>query len=133
MKKNVVLVVLLLAVLLLTLPPQASAEEPTTIPTPSSIGDFECDKECQPDKAMKTLIEGKVANIGCLQTCLQRKVWEKLSTSIADVADSLKKNSYKEIMVPMENKMEELKTQVDSLEKKLDNLKPAEKETPLIK
>jgi len=125
--------IIILAAFLLTLCFKANAEEAFVPMQPAITGDSECDNECQPHQTMKNLVEGRVANVGCLQTCKQRKVWEKLSTSIADVADSLKKNSYKEVLVPLEMKMDELKTKVDSLEKKLDNLKPVEKETPLIK
>jgi hypothetical protein len=93
----------------------------------------DCERECQPDTTMKNMIEGRVANVACLQACQQRKVWEKLAVSIADVADALKNNAYREATLPLEMKIDELKSKVNSLEKKLDNLKPAEKETLVIK
>ena len=141
--------ILILAGLLLMFPFILNAED-TSVSTQKGMADTaseawypeepregtyasDCEKECQPHQTMKNLVEGRVANVACLQTCQQRKVWEKLAVSIADVADSLKKNSGKEILVPLETKMDELKTKVDSLEQKLDNLKPTEKEKPLIK
>jgi len=92
--------------------------------------DSDCEKECEPHITMKNSVEGRIANVSCLQSCKQRKVWEKLAAAVADVADSLKKNSYKEVLVPVEMKIDELKTKVDSIEKKLDTLKPPVKETP---
>ena len=139
MKKIITLLTLLLAIFLTA--SVASAEE-ATVPVQKDMSDIGysdtwdkdgayqegvyspgCEKECQPHQTMKNMIEGRVANIGCLQTCEQRKVWEKLSTSISEVADSLKKNSYKEVLVPIEMKMDELKTKVDAIEQKLENLK----------
>ena len=139
MKKCIILVALLL-----TLPLKVNAEEP---PTKEVIRGFEytnlqdkevtfdsgCEKECEPHQTMKNSIEGRVANVSCLQSCKQRKVWEKLAAAVADVADSLKKNSYEEVLVPIEMKIDELKTKVDSIEKKLDTLKPPAEETPLSK
>jgi dihydroorotate dehydrogenase len=90
----------------------------------------DCDNECQPQTTMKNLVEGIVANVSCLQTCKQRKVWEKLATSISDVADALKKNSYKEVLVPMEMKMDDMKTQLKTIEKKLSELEPPAKASP---
>jgi hypothetical protein len=103
-------------------------------PEGTSAGTYtvDCEKECQPHQTMKNLVEGRVANVGCLQTCQQRKVWEKLATSIADVANSLK-NNYQEMLIPLGAKVDELKTKVGTLEQKLENAKPIEKETPVIK
>ncbi|MFH0917881.1 MAG: hypothetical protein V1830_01975 [Candidatus Omnitrophota bacterium] len=137
--------ILVLAGLLLIFPLMVNAEE-TSVASPKGMTDTvsgvgsgkessgaDCERECQPHQTMKNLVEGRVANVACMQTCLQRKVWEKLSTSIAQVADSLKNSSCKDILVPLGTKMDELKTKVDSLEQKLDNPKSAGKEAPLIK
>lgn len=113
------------------------AEEPGSSWYPEGYpqGTFasDCETECQPHQTMKNMIEGRVAYVNCVQSCQQRKVWEKLAVSIADVADSLKKNSYKEVMVPIEMKLDDLKVKVNSLEQKVDSLKPAEKETAAAK
>ena len=137
MKKCIILVTLLL-----TLPLKVNAEESPTQKVITGIeynnlqdqevaSNSDCEKECEPHQTMKNLVEGRVANVSCLQSCKQRKVWEKLAAAVADVADSLKKNSYEEVLVPIEMKIDELKTKVDSIEKKLDTLKPPAKETPL--
>ena len=137
MKKCIILVALLL-----TLPLKVNAEESPAQKVITGMEynnlldkevtpDSDCEKECEPHRTMKNLVEGRVANVSCLQSCKQRKVWEKLAAAVADVADSLKKNSYKEVLVPIEMKIDELKTKVDSIEKKLDTLKPPAKETPL--
>jgi len=133
---------IILAALLLTLPLKVNAEESPTQEVIRGIeytnlrdkeitSDSDCEKECEPHRTMKNLVEGRVANVSCLQACKQRKVWEKLAAAVADVADSLKKNSYEKVLVPIEIKIDELKTKVDSLEKKLDSLNPPAKETPL--
>jgi hypothetical protein len=140
--------ILILTGLLLTFPFMINAED-TSVPAQKSTSDSasgswypetelagsstDCEKECQPHQTMKNLVEGRVANVACLQTCQQRRVWEKLANSIADVADSLKRNSYKEVLVPLEMKIDELKSKVGVLEQKVENLKPVEKEAPLIK
>jgi hypothetical protein len=111
--------------------PSSKDDSDTASWYPQGTAGSDCEKECLPHQTMKNLVEGRVANVACLQTCQQRKVWEKLATSIADVAEALKKTSYKEVLVPIEIKLDDLKTKVDSLERKLDNLKPGEK--PLIK
>jgi hypothetical protein len=137
MKKCIILVALLL-----TLPLKVNAEESPAQKVITGIeynnlqdqevaSNSDCEKECEPHQTMKNLVEGRVANVSCLQSCKQRKVWEKLAAAVADVADSLKKNSCKEVLVPIEMKIDELKTKVDSIEKKLDTLKPPAKETPL--
>jgi hypothetical protein len=138
--------IIILVALLLILPYKADAEDTAVsdqrimsnpgypdISNQAGSFDSDCDNECQPHQTMKNLVEGRVANVACLQACKQRKVWEKLSNSIADVADSLKKNSYKEVLVPMEMKLDDLRAKVDSLEKKLDKIKPGEKEVLLNK
>jgi len=132
---------IILAALLLILPLKVNAEEPPAQKVITGMEynnlldkevtpDSDCEKECEPHQTMKNLVEGRVASVSCLQACKQRKVWEKLAAAVADVADSLKKNSYKEVLVPVEMKIDELKTKVDAIEKKLDTLKSPAKETP---
>ncbi|GEM_PF-2939596 len=113
----------------------ANASSDAWYPEGYAQGTFasDCEIECQPHQTMKNLIEGRVAFVSCLQSCQQRKVWEKLAVSIGDVADALKKNSYAEILAPLEIKVDTLNAKINSLEKKVDSLKPPEKQTSATK
>ena len=94
---------------------------------PEGTYSHDCEVECEPHVTMKTMIEGKVTNVNCLQSCQQRKVWEKLADAVTEVALALKNNSNKDILIPMEIKIDDLKNKVNSIENKLDALVPPEK------
>ena len=47
-----------------------------------------CEDECYP-RAMQNMVEGRVAQMNCLQTCRQRKVWEQMVLAIDRVATQL--------------------------------------------
>jgi len=47
-----------------------------------------CEDECYP-RAIQNTIEGRVAQMNCLQTCRQRKVWEQMVLAIDRVATQL--------------------------------------------
>jgi len=40
-----------------------------------------CEAECDP-QVMKNMVEGKIAQMNCLQACRQRKVWEQMVLAI---------------------------------------------------
>jgi hypothetical protein len=40
-----------------------------------------CEEECYP-RAMQNMVEGRVAQMNCLQACRQRKVWEQMVLAI---------------------------------------------------
>ena len=48
-----------------------------------------CEEECYPVAPLQTMVEGKVAQMNCLQTCRQRKVWEQMVLAIDRVATQL--------------------------------------------
>ncbi|MFH0738835.1 MAG: hypothetical protein V2A59_03140 [Candidatus Omnitrophota bacterium] len=58
-----------------------------------------CEEECYP-QGMQTMIEGRVAQMNCLQTCRQRKVWEQMVLSIdrltVQLADQAKEKGSEE-------------------------------------
>ena len=65
-----------------------------------------CEEECYP-RAMQNTIEGRVAQMNCLQTCRQRKVWEQMVLAIDRVATQLaeqakNKNSQDNVTIPMQ-------------------------------
>lgn len=49
----------------------------------------ECNNECAPPRGCETLVECKIAQMECLQSCKQRKVWERLEGTLAKLAVSI--------------------------------------------